>query len=415
MMLKIKKIFSLKTAFSKLVIVGLVGLGIFVFSSKNYLVQASAHLSGGDFMQAFNNTTQEGTWRDPVNAAPGQIVEFRVIARNDGDQPAEDVQVWGSVSGQVPQDPANQIVITGKIHTASFGGNSETDTATVNVTGGVPQGLRYVAGHARLNGVTNKFNCPNTCDIGDNVLGGINVGTIQPGDFVEVTFKAGLTNVPGVTPTPTMTPVPTPTPTTPVPTATPTPTNVPTATPTPTGVPTATPTPTGMPTATPTPTGAPTATPTPTGAPTTTPTPTGIPIATPTPTGVPVQESVIQCPQGSVQTVSGSTIICLTVQQNQNQNQNQTATGGSSSASATGGAGGSSNVTVTSTATVPAGQVAGVTTVTSLPKTGLPLAAWAFSGLVPAGLGLKRFGNRGKNMKETAQFLWQKRQFLKED
>jgi hypothetical protein len=280
-------------------------------------VQAAAQLQGGDFMQVFNNTTQEGTWRDPVTATSGQIIEYRITAKNIGDEPAHDVQVWGSIDGRVPQGPSNQLVITGKIANANFGGTELTDTATVNITGQA-EGLRYVPGHARLNGVTDKYNCPNTCDIPDIVLGGFNVGTIQPGDFVEVTFKGGLTNTPGSTPTVT-----------------------------------------------------------PTVAPTVTPTP----------------GQNLQCPAGFNGTISGSNIVCV--------QQSQTATGGSATANATGG---SVNITTTNPTTQ---------TVSSLPKTGLPIAAWAMSGLLPVGLGFKRFGKNLSDNKNIAAYLWQEREYQK--
>lgn len=325
----------------------LVGATTFTLSAWAITAHASALLAGGDFMQAFNNTTQQGTWTDTVSANPGEIIEYRITARNIGDQPADHVQVWGSITGQVPQGPDTQLVITGKIATASNGGNEVTDTATVNVLGSAPQGLRYTIGHARLNGAS----CPNTCDIGDNVLGGIDVGTIQPGDFVEVTFKAGLTN------------------------------NVPSPTPT----------------ATPTPT--PTATPTPT--------PTSNP--TPTPTVTPV--GGVTCPSGFVSVVSGSNILCM--EQNQEQSQSQTATGGSSSSTVNvANSSTSPQVLVpVSTSTV---KVAGTSTsmqVKELPKTGLPLAGWILSGFLPAGLGLKRFGSNSKDKIDSAKYLWQKREF----
>ena len=139
-------------------ILSLIGFITFVLLIWGSVAHASANLVGGDFMQVFNNTTQEGTWRDPVSAQPGEVVEFRITAKNDGDQPAEHVQVWGSTSGQVPQGPSDQLVITGKISTSSFGGTEITDSATVNISGGTQQGLRYAAGHARLNGVTDTYN-----------------------------------------------------------------------------------------------------------------------------------------------------------------------------------------------------------------------------------------------------------------
>ena len=140
---------------------------------------------------------------------------------------------------------------------------------------------------------------------------------------------------------------------------------------------------------------------------------------TPTPTPLPAgaQQVDLQCPAGFVSVVSGSNIFCLQQVQSQNQsqtvNQTVTATGGSSSAT-----GGSSNVNVTSGAGSPvvAGAakplVAGVSTkVTELPKTGLPIAAWVLSGLLPAGLGLRKFGSFGKGLKDTPRYLWQKREF----
>ncbi len=172
----------------------------------------TSRLEGGNFMTGFNNTTQAGTWRDPVEAVPGDVIEFKVRAYNTGSAAAPGVQMWGSITGQVPQDPALQLVITGKINDPSAA-SSLTDTTTVNITNGVPVGMRYYPGHARINGVTEVYNCPNTCDIPDaGVLGGLTVGTIQPNDFVELSFKASLIAV-GSTPTPTPTPGPaTPTP-----------------------------------------------------------------------------------------------------------------------------------------------------------------------------------------------------------
>ncbi len=173
---------------------------------------------------------------------------------------------------------------------------------------------------------------------------------------------------------------------------TPTPTQSgPTHTPTPTVTPTGTLTPTLTPTVTPTGTLTPTVTPTGTLTPTLTPTLT----LTPTPliTGV-----TVNCPQGSVQTISGSTVICINI----NQSQTQTANGGN---------GGNATVNIT-------GTVAGTTQIAGvkeLPKTGLPLAAWAFTGLIPAGVGFKKFGGKKiEDLTETPTFIWQSREFDKQ-
>lgn len=162
------------------------------------------------------------------------------------------------------------------------------------------------------------------------------------------------------------------------------------------------------PTPTPTSVPGPTATPTPTLPPGVTPTPT---VIIPTPSG-----AAVVCSPGQVMTVSGSQVICLNVQQQQS----QTATGGSSSStsSATGGGGGSSTVNITGAAApVSVVRVAGAApgvTVSELPKTGLPIAGWLLSGLLPAGLGLKSFGRGRTNLKDGSSYIWQKRRFEKD-
>src|SRR3989344_170854 len=324
-------------------------LGAITFSQV-ISANAAASLQGGDFFQAFNNTAQAGTWTDPVTGQSGQIIEFRVTARNSGDEVAENVQVWGSITGQVPQDPANTNVLTARISNSNFGGAELTDTVTVNVSGN-PEGMRYVNGHARLNGVTNLFNCPNTCDIGDSVLGGINVGNIAAGDFVEVTYKATLTNTPVVTPTPT---------------------------------------PTVQVTPTPTPTVSITPTPTPTTA------------ATPTPTPTTTQ-------QGNTNTNTNTN----TQSQSQTNTQSQTATTGSSSSTSSSSS--NSNVTVNNpnpqvVTVVKETQVAGVSTTKELPKTGLPLLAWAAAAFLPAGARLRKFNQVSKGL-ISANYIWEEREF----
>lgn len=267
---------------SLMIVLAVVFFGLTANSNKAF---AASHLAGGDFAQAFNNTTQQGTWTDPVSAAPGDVIEFRVTAKNDGDQPTGDVQVWGSVTGQVPQDPAMSLVMTSKVNDPNMS-NSLQDTVTVNITGSTPVGMRYYPGHARLNGVTSLYNCPNTCDIPDNgVLGGFDVGVIQPGQFVEVAFKASLSAV-----------------------------------------------------------------------------------ASPSPSAS-VTTQTNNCANG---TVSGSNVNC------------SNNIGGNTSVT--------QNITNNPAPAQPKVVAVAATPVHELPKTGAPLAAFALSGLLPAGFGLKRFG-----------------------
>lgn len=309
----------------------------------------------GDIMTAGNRSHPTIDWGDPINAAPGDAVEFRVVAQNTvPDTTATNVTVTASL----PSSTSSTLMATGTI--SADNAASVSDNVIVNVTGGTTQAFAYIPGHAR---VFSSY-CPSGCNVGDTVTSsGINVGSLAWGESAQVLFKAYVTNYAAETPTPT-----------PTVTVTPTPTVAPTVTPTPTV----------------------TVTPTPTVAPTVTPTPT------------PGASS--GCQSGKIAVISGSNVICMDI----------VASGGS--ATATGGAGGAGgsatvNVTQSQSAVVPvagSGQVkvAGVSQkVTELPKTGLPMAAWAFSGLLPAGLGLKRFGSSGKGLKDSAKYLWQKREF----
>ena len=104
--------------------------------------------------------------------------------------------------------------------------------------------------------------------------------------------------------------------------------------------------------------------------------------------------------------------------QNQTNNQNANATGGNSSSSSSSNS--SVNLTINNPTPAPTTttvvykqttpqvvtQVKGA--VTELPKTGLPLAALALGGLLPAGFGLKRFGKKSEEF--SANSIWTERE-----
>lgn len=353
---------------TKLLIMGtifaLLGMGIFTNLAR---AQGTTSFLGGNIMTV-NNNARGGGWNDPINALPGEAVEFRVLAQNQGSNTANNVRVTGSL----PSGRATTLVASSTV--SADNAASVSDTATVNVENGTAQEFAYIPGHTTIFSPS----CPSGCPGSDTIVGGgITVGNLDPGQSAQVTFKAYVSNIVGVTPTPT-----------------------------PTGTVTPTPTGTITPTATPTPTG--TLTPTPTG--------TITPTVTITPSVAP--GNVIQCPAGFVQTISGSNIIC--VQQVQSQSQNVTTGDVSVNTGPV-----NVNVSQQAQAAPPAAPAAGVAPVTQLPKTGLPFLAWTLPGLLPLGAGLKKFaaggGSRhgrgafGKgNSEQGARSIWQRREWERE-
>ncbi len=136
------------------------------------------------------------------------------------------------------------------------------------------------------------------------------------------------------------------------------------------------------------------------------------PTPTPAPTQAPqaVATSTVSCPAGTVGHMERSILICVSQSQSSNNVNNNT------------------NVV-----NVPAQQPQVVyaqapvvqqaepkvvyqapAEVRELPKTGLPLAAWFLSGLVPVGVKLKRFGKGDNGSVNPALNIWQTRTMLKD-
>lgn len=163
-------------------------------------VLAGPSLFRGDFLSVHNTIAGGSDWTDSVSANPGDIVEFRVIVRNEGDMTVDHAQVIGLIN----EGTGIQIPFTATIKAPYGGGTQISDNATVNITGSTPQSFRYEPGHARIFGVTNLFNCPSGCDISDAVVagGGMEVGDIPAGESVQVLYKARLSNLVSPTPTP---------------------------------------------------------------------------------------------------------------------------------------------------------------------------------------------------------------------
>ena len=206
-------------------LLALATLGL-IFMSSPYLSRAATAFRSGNIFDGGNRTDRLVDWQDPIPADPGEVIEFRVLVQNDGDETAQNV----SVRVDFPGTPSLGLVSTAYVTSTNTG--TVSDTTTVNVSGTTPQLHSLIPGHTKMYGP----GCT-PCVLPDSIAGsGITIGPVVPGtsNSFQVLFKAYVTNNrPTPTPTPTPTPNPTPTPT-PTPTATPTPTPTTTATPTPT-------------------------------------------------------------------------------------------------------------------------------------------------------------------------------------
>ncbi len=90
--------------------------------------------------------------------------------------------------------------------------------------------------------------------------------------------------------------------------------------------------------------------------------------------------------------------------------------GGSANVNISGAGGGSAarHTTIDYTQPRVVTQVAGVSyQAKELPKTGLPVLAWAAMGLIPAGLKLRKLGKITEDAKDDPNYLWENRQFIK--
>lgn len=122
---------------------------------------------------------------------------------------------------------------------------------------------------------------------------------------------------------------------------------------------------------------------------------------TPTPTAAQGQGPVYQC-NGTLENQNGVQVCVAASAQSQSRSDN---TVGGSTAIAYGG---SSNITLGGTGS--GGGSVRTAGVKELPKTGLPLLAYAGAAFLPLGFGMKRF-SRGVKGIETAHFMWEERKF----
>jgi len=357
-------------------------VGIFSFSSQTFAL-GTVNFYNENIMTALNHTRGGGEG-DPIDADPGNVIEFRIVALNASpDTIAENVNVKASI----PATPTRTLVASATVSASN--GAAITDTATVRLVSGSDQGFEYVPGHVRI--FSNS--CPDGCFASDEIVnGGVSVGNLAYNESAQVFFKAFVTNVVVVEPSPSPSVAPSPSPSI---APSPSPSVVPSVAPSPS--------------------------------------PSVAPSVSPSPSASGNVTQTVSCPDGRSFTVTAgqnanANVLCQQQQQTQtqtqtqtntqtnNQNQTVTATGGSSSSSSSSTSNPTINITTTNPATP---QVLGTSTVRvagvkELPKTGLPLIAWIGAAFIPAGLKLGKSGKgKGERVNESANYIWENREFKK--
>ncbi len=146
------------------------------------------------------------------------------------------------------------------------------------------------------------------------------------------------------------------------------------------------------------------------------------PVETPRPTpapAAPVQvvqaqaptqaaQTTQQCPNGSYMTFSGTTIVCVSQTSQQQVINNNVNTVSVPAAPAP------QVVYATAPAAQPQVVYTAAAPIQQLPKTGLPVAAWFLTGLMPVGMRLKRFGKAEEGSVNNGLYAWQSRQMMQE-
>lgn len=203
-----------------------------------------AIFQGGNFVKVANVTQGGNGWQDEqVSADRGNVIEYLTYITNTGEYPARNVKFAASLPGK---EQINTTLMP-KMTLSSDNADSVSDTVTIHVS--QPAFLDLYPGHAMIAGQTDLYNCPDMCPLNEQFYHTpINIGTVDPGETIQIKFKSDLRwfEIASPTPSPMPSPVPSPTPSplpSPTPSPVPSPTPSPVPSPTPSPVPSPTPTP----------------------------------------------------------------------------------------------------------------------------------------------------------------------------
>lgn len=167
-----------------------------------------AQFEGGNFVKVANVTQGGSGWQDEeVSGDLGNIIEFLVYIKNTSNTTAHNVKIKANLPGQSQQSKHLKPSVT------ITSDNADSVTDDVQVYTASTAFMDIHTGHAKIGGSTDLFNCPDMCDFPESFYHTpVNMGTIDPGETIQIKFKTNLLQMATPTPTPTPTPSPTPEP-----------------------------------------------------------------------------------------------------------------------------------------------------------------------------------------------------------
>lgn len=139
------------------------GVGFYYFTSAK---ATGADFAGGNIVDAKNVTDGDASYIDPISASEGDVVRIRLQVTNLGSESAANTIVKYNLSNA--QSPTASVKADGT--------SEKTDYVNINPSGA---SLNFVSGSGMKYGPS----CPSGCSVSDDIVGGgINLGTVEPGD-----------------------------------------------------------------------------------------------------------------------------------------------------------------------------------------------------------------------------------------
>jgi hypothetical protein len=156
-----------------------------VVSSITYSIPVPGCFRTGDLLVASDRTVSNTDWYDPVNAYPGDVIEFNMWVESACPNAVARNVIVLSI---LPTNTMNPLIAYAYIFSDNAG--AIHDTAVVDIVG-TPQAFEYIPGSVWVVSPA----CPSGCTGSDSVnSNGVNIGDLQFGEHAEVRWLAYVTN-----------------------------------------------------------------------------------------------------------------------------------------------------------------------------------------------------------------------------